>query len=360
MKKIIFGITSLQIGGAERVLVDLANRLCNIYDITIFTIYDNGKLKEQVNKNVKIISLYEKQFEEYNKMQILKISLKLFFFTKVPKGYDTYVAFLEGPITRLFSKNKTNKKIAWVHNDISKVFGSGFSSKIKKNLDKSVYKKYDEIIFVSKENQDDFNKIYGNNFDEVIIKNYIDYERIIEKSKEKIDCPFDENSINFVTSCRLVEQKGLDRFIRVHKRLQDENLKSKVFVLGEGPLKQSLQNLVDKYNVTDSFIFLGAKTNPYPYISKADYFCLFSYYEGYGMVLEEAKILNKKILITDTAARESVEDYENAQIFENSEDGIYKGLKSVILKKDDKNTFNETKNWKEYYEKIIEGIVRIL
>ena len=41
--------------------------------------------------------------------------------------YDVEVAFLEGPITRIFSyKNKNTKKIAWIHNDISKVFGAGF------------------------------------------------------------------------------------------------------------------------------------------------------------------------------------------------------------------------------------------
>ena len=39
MKKILFGITSLSLGGAERVLVDIANSLCKKYDITIFTIY---------------------------------------------------------------------------------------------------------------------------------------------------------------------------------------------------------------------------------------------------------------------------------------------------------------------------------
>ena len=39
MKKILFGITSLSIGGAEKTLVDIVNRLNNDYDIDIFTIY---------------------------------------------------------------------------------------------------------------------------------------------------------------------------------------------------------------------------------------------------------------------------------------------------------------------------------
>ena len=54
MKKILFGITSLTLGGAERVLVDIANTLVDKYDITIFTIYANGELERQLNKKVKL------------------------------------------------------------------------------------------------------------------------------------------------------------------------------------------------------------------------------------------------------------------------------------------------------------------
>ena len=39
MKKILFGITSLSIGGAEKTLVDIVNKLNNNYDIEIFSIY---------------------------------------------------------------------------------------------------------------------------------------------------------------------------------------------------------------------------------------------------------------------------------------------------------------------------------
>ena len=42
MNKIIFGITGLTLGGAERVLVDIANALVDKYDITIFTLYSKG------------------------------------------------------------------------------------------------------------------------------------------------------------------------------------------------------------------------------------------------------------------------------------------------------------------------------
>ena len=64
MKKILFGITSLTLGGAERVLVDIANKLCNEYDITIFTIYSGGELEKQLSSKVKLKTLYNKQYSE--------------------------------------------------------------------------------------------------------------------------------------------------------------------------------------------------------------------------------------------------------------------------------------------------------
>ena len=64
MKKILFGITSLTLGGAERVLVDIVNKLCNKYEITIFTIYAGGELEKQLLPQVKLKSLYDKRYDE--------------------------------------------------------------------------------------------------------------------------------------------------------------------------------------------------------------------------------------------------------------------------------------------------------
>ena len=58
MKKIVFGITSLTLGGAERVLVDIANKLKDEYDITIFTLYGKGVFQDELDKKIKIINLF--------------------------------------------------------------------------------------------------------------------------------------------------------------------------------------------------------------------------------------------------------------------------------------------------------------
>lgn len=69
MEKILFGITGLTLGGAERVLVDIANNLCNKYEITIFTIYAKGELENQLKPQVKIKSLYKEQYENLPKFE---------------------------------------------------------------------------------------------------------------------------------------------------------------------------------------------------------------------------------------------------------------------------------------------------
>ena len=72
------------------------------------------------------------------------------------------------------------------------------------------------------------------------------------------------------------------------------------------------------------------------------------------MVLEEAKILGKKVIITDTAAREAVEGYSQARILGNNENDIYSGLKEIITS-DKKENIQDEYNYdnKEIIDKII-------
>lgn len=341
MKKILFGITGLTVGGAERVLVDIVNELKNEYDITVFTLYGKGEFEKELSKEITLKSLYPSSYSEMSRIKKLLITLKLLLFRKsiykkqIGNEYDVQIAFLEGPITRLFSaKNKHVKKIVWVHNDIGKVFGNDLKSRIKKIYDKKIYENYDKIIFVSKDNKSKFQKQYPKIGEEKInvIYNYINPEVVKEKSNKPIDIELDNSILNIGIVARLVEQKALDRLIEVHTSLIQKGYKHKIYVIGDGPQRLNLEQLIKKNNVQNSFLLLGTKDNPYPYMNKMDVIALLSHYEGFGMVLVEAKILGKYILITDTAARESLQDYPYSKIIPNSNDGIYEGIKELIEK----------------------------
>ncbi len=345
MKKIIFGITGLTLGGAERVLVDISNRLVEKYDVTIFTIYANGELEEELDKRVHRISLYDFKYSQLQGMNKRIVPLKVLFnkrkiFNKYidNEKYFAQIAFLEGPVTRIFSVKSKNgaNKIAWIHNDMSKVFGHGIKSKIKRVIDRNIYEKYDTLAFVSIDNLDKFNKLYDD-MDlphETVINNYINSERILKLAKEPIEDVFKKEDVNIVQVSRLVEQKAIDRLIRVHSKLMKKGFKHKIFIVGDGPLKEKLEKQIEKLGIKDSFILLDAKQNPYPYIQNADYFGLFSNFEGYPMVIEEAKILRKYILATNTATREALINYSKfSQIVDNNEEGIEQAIKFAISNK---------------------------
>ena len=79
------------------------------------------------------------------------------------------------------------------------------------------------------------------------------------------------------------------------------------------------------------------------------------------MVLEESKILNKPIIITDTAAREAINGYKNSTVLGNSKEEIYEGLKKIILKnrvnldnnqEDDKSSYDNSSILKEVMDLI--------
>lgn len=292
--------------------------------------------------------------------------MKKYIYKKYIKdNYDVEIAFLEGPITRLFSvKNKKTKKIAWVHNDISLVFGNGLKAEIKRNTDRKIYSKFDEIIFVSRDNLKKFKKQYpdlrNKNLEPVkkdVIYNYLNKDLVIQKANENMDVKFNNESLNFVTVARLVEQKAIDRLIEVHTKLVQNGYKHEFYVVGEGPEQKKLEEKIKENGVESTFHLLGKKENPYPYIKNADYFCLLSKFEGYGMVLEEAKILNKKIIITNTAAREAVQNYGQSIIIQNNENSMFEELKKII----EKGKVEEQYVQDNYDNtKIIEKIERIL
>ena len=367
MKKIVFGITSLGVGGAERVLLDIVNELDEKYDITLFTLYSGGAFEKELSEKIKLISLNKSTYEDLGAIKKRLIPLYILICGKsiykkyIKDKYDVEISFLEGPITRLFRHKSIAKKIAWIHTDISKIFGRGIKAKIKKKVDKGIYKKYDKIVFVSIDSKEKFNDLYETEEflkNEEIIYNYINKERILKKASEdteKID--IEENKTSIVTVARLVKPKAIDRFIKVHKKLIEEGFIHNVYIIGDGPEKDNLEKQIKDLKVEETFKLLGQKENPYPYIKKTDYFALLSEYEGYGMVIEESKILNKNIIITNTGAKEAIEGYDKSIIVENNEEAIYEGLKQILSNNivfNNKENVYDNSNLLEEVKRIIE------
>jgi len=111
---------------------------------------------------------------------------------------------------------------------------------------------------------------------------------------------FIENDIPFVLGVgRLTPQKGFDLLIKAHAAVVKQGTQHQLVLIGEGKQQDELSHLAEELGVSDSVVFLGYLSNPYPVIAQASLFCLSSRYEGFGLVSAEAAALGVPTVATN-------------------------------------------------------------
>lgn len=336
-KKILFLIESFAGGGVEKVFIDLINNMdISKYDITVMSIWDYGVRKKDLRKDVKYKSIFpnikgiSKIFHNF----VEKSDGKLLYKFGIREKYDIEIAFIEGRATKIIgaSTNPNSKKIAWVHIDLEQ--GHWTSKVFRKSieLEKSYYKKFNDIVFVSNSAKEGFIKLFGEDFDNLQVKyNPIIADDVINKSKEVVDDiekPKDKKLL--VTSGRLVSQKGYESLLEVCNRLNKDKLNYELWILGEGWARPKLEELVDKYKLNNVKL-LGFKENPYKYINQGDLFVCSSKNEGFSLVIAEAMILGLPVISTNCSGPNELLNFgEYGFMVENTEDALYEGLREIL------------------------------
>ena len=219
------------------------------------------------------------------------------------KEYDMAIAYLEGGSTYFVHDHvKAKQKFTFLHVDYSY---AGYSRK----LDKNCYLDFDRIFTVSGEVKESFEKIYPECADRTFIfHNLIDRKEIIRKAELPGGFEDTYNGKRILTVGRLTVQKAYETAIDAMKLLKDQGVNVRWYVLGEGELKEQLQQKIDSLGLTGDFILLGAKENPYPYYKQCDIYVHATGYEGKSIAIQEAQILKKPILATDCSGnREQIE-----------------------------------------------------
>ncbi|MGV6817652.1 MAG: glycosyltransferase [Thiotrichales bacterium] len=97
---------------------------------------------------------------------------------------------------------------------------------------------------------------------------------------------------------RFTRQKDFATLIRAFARLR-ERQKARLIILGEGPLQQEIQALIDELKCADAIALPGWQDNPYLWMRQADLFVLSSAWEGLGNVLVEALAVGTPVVSTD-------------------------------------------------------------
>lgn len=338
-KKILFLIPNLKHGGAEKVLVNLVNNLNKEkYDITVQTLFDIGVHKKSLLSHIKYRSFLP--FEFRGNSFLFKLFKPQFWWNLIVKeNYDYAISYLEGPTSRILSgcTNKSIKKIAWLHIELNTpaLASQGFRSIQEAQ---AAYNNFDKVIAVSKNVRDCFLNQIKLNRDIEILYNTNETEQILEKSLLPIDnIKFIKDQIpNICSVAKLMKTKGFDRLLTVHKRLLDEKLYHRIYILGIGEEKTFLEKQIEKYGLQDSFILLGFDENPYKYVANCDLYVCSSRREGFSTAVTESLVVGTPVVSTNCSGAKELlgENNEYGIVVENSEEGIYEGMKKMLSDKE--------------------------
>jgi glycosyltransferase involved in cell wall biosynthesis len=242
--------------------------------------------------------------------------------------YDVALAYW-GDHTMFYmcDKVKAKKKIAWLHFDYE-------NPPREDALHLHYFSKCDKVITVSKKIEDSLKTALPEIANKVItMENIIDAEDILQRANEPCELSDDFQGIRLLTVGRICHQKGYDMALPAIAHLISEKHNIKWYIIGDGEIadKEHLHTLIQEYDLENRIVFLGIKQNPYPYIKMCDIYLQPSRHEGKPIAVEEAKILQKPIVVTDySSAKEQMTGYPSYEIAEISEDGICKALQTML------------------------------
>lgn len=365
-KKILFMVINMNIGGTEKALLNMVAEIPkDQYEVTILMLEKKGDFLNFIPKEVRIE--YVKDYEEMQyilnrpsrlviadliKQRKITKALQLavlYVISKIMKersvilkyclqnyedvyrNYDIAIAYA-GPMDFIsyFVANKieARRKVQWVHFDIEKIY-------FNKYFVNKVYKKFQHVFVVS-----DLGKMkLTQTVPELINKtetffNIISPEMICKMANEGIGFVDDFEGVRILTVGRLSIEKGQDLTISVLAKLKEAGYNVKWYCIGDGKERGMYEKLVKNYDVQGDYIFLGAVSNPYPFMKQCDIYVQPSRHEGYCITLAEARCFNNPIISTNfTGASEQIIDNHNGLIVQFDEQQMYDSIVQILSDK---------------------------
>lgn len=335
MKKVLIVIHDMESGGGQKSLLSFlqcmskSNEIKN-YDIDVMVAKPSGVFFSKIPKTVQVIQapkellwlgtpfgdkLLKENFsvkgvigklcwftwkKVYRDKKVLNDEQKMWrcwrnLVSTNERKYDIAISYMNGfPNYYVMDKVVAEKKILWIHNEYQKL-------KYNYEFDAPYYEKCDRIITISQKCEESFVEVFPQYSDKItVLENITVQDDILKKGNEGSCEEYRGYSdLKLLSIGRLDKQKGFDMAIKAAKCLKESEVKFLWLVLGEGCQRKKLQKMIVEYGLTDSFKLLGIRENPYIYIRECDIFVQSSRFEGKSIVLDEAKIFSKPIVVTN-------------------------------------------------------------
>lgn len=298
--KLLFVITSLENGGAERVCASLANYFSKENEVEI--LYFCGEIFYEISPKVKL-----NKFSRNSR--IPRLAAKLLAIRKHAKDADCVISFMDSTnILSIIATAFLGRKLIISEHSAHDFVG------LKWRVLRRIFYPFATALTVLSRSDFSYYSFVKN---KAIIYNPSIFKPSFGGQKEKL--------IIFVG--RLEYVKGCDIFLRALALLKLDDFK--LLVLGDGSQKKSLQSLSEKLGLKN-LEFLGAVSDIQNYYKKAKIIVSSSRFEGLGNALIESAFFDCIRVATPTAgALELLEDGKNGFI---SSDFSEQALAKAILK----------------------------
>lgn len=280
----MFYINAIHHGGAERVMVNLAEQFAAIGVECILVTSFVDEWEYPVPPSVTRISLYEKMIRGFARRNLrLTASLRRLVRKEKP---DLLITFMAEPNFRglLACIGQKTKNLISIRNDPEREY----PNRVSRLLAKFLFRRADGIVFQTEDAKNWFPKKIQKK--SRVILNQVDerFYTTAHESQEK----------RIVTTGRLVAQKNHRLLIEAFADVADQ-IEESLWIYGDGPLKNGLSSLIEQYGLQDRVFLPGATTNVPAVLAAAEIFVLSSDYEGLPNALMEAMAMGLPCISTD-------------------------------------------------------------
>lgn len=299
-RKILFVISTLKGGGAERALCNITLAMPDHVEVDIL-VNSVSDMDYPHKGNVMSINVPVK-----NSLSLLyhaRVFIKRIYMLrrlKKKNGYDACISFMDSAnAANIFSGKKYCKTILSVRNTLSQSRSWKYKY-IVGSVAKFFYPLADQIVALSRGTETDLVENFGLPKEKVMtIYNGYDIDGIKRKASERSSIDIDHDAFHFINIGRFHEQKGQWHLIRAFRRVVEKHPESRLILCGKGPYEPMLNKMSKELGIKDKVIFAGFQKNPFAVASKCNAFVFPSLYEGFGNVLIENMACGLPIIAAD-------------------------------------------------------------
>lgn len=326
--KLAFYINSIHEGGAERVITNLATYFSNTdYEVILITsFYD--KWEYPYDDKIKRIVLEDKDKKNNRIIKNVSRVIKLRRVIKKEKP-DCLISFMAEPNYRalLACSGLKTKSIISVRNE-PKIEYSGKAGWL---LGHFLLPIADGCVFQTTDAQEWFPKRLKK-------KSTIIYNAVKDDFYHADRKPVR----NLIVSCgRLEEQKNYPLLIKAFTKVVDEIPDARLFIYGDGSLKNKIADLIKKNNLENKVYLKGQTKNVVKALKEADLFVLSSLYEGMPNALMEAMAVGVPCISTDCPCggpKMLFDSVGGILVTNNDQLELEKAIRSVLFDDEKKNS----------------------